>query len=126
MVIFAGCATNKADLPDKQTIQSEKYLKGLAKETNKQLPKMLDDDTRLDKLTGKSKNLTYYYTLVKIKKGEYTEKEIKDAMTPTIKKSACTNGKLFTSNGVSLTSIYRSKGGKFMAKINILPKDCGY
>jgi len=113
---------------DRKTIQSAEFLSEVASSLNKQLPMMIDKETRLDSVYGTKKNLVFKYTLVNISYGDYTKKQIKDALYDNIKNSVCTNPKtvIFPKNGININYDYYSKRGKFMAEITISPKDCGY
>jgi len=115
------------DSYDRKEFQSAVFLNEVASSINKQLPMMIDKETRLDVVFGMKKNITYKYTLVNIKQSDFTAKQIENALKENIKNSVCTNPKvrIYPEHGVNMNYSYYSKKGKFMAEFSIIPKDCG-
>jgi hypothetical protein len=128
LILLLSIVLSGKESYERETFQSAIFLSEIASSINKQLPMMVDKETRLDVVMGMKQNITYKYTLVNTNQNDFTSEEIENLLKQTIKNSVCTNPKvrIFPENGVSMNYSYYSKDGKFMAEFTIFPKDCGF
>ncbi|MGZ8174299.1 MULTISPECIES: hypothetical protein [Methylobacter] len=119
--ITGGALTESRAIDDSDLVQS-------AEQINKQLPKAVDKDTRLDYVkAGPGLNLTYNYTLVGFESTSkvdeaYFLKNMRHQTQPEL----CSNMKILFNKGVTITLSYQASNGSFYPKIIFTPKDCGY
>ena len=97
-------------------------------DSNKELPKMIDSETRMDlaSIDQKSKNYSLTFSLVNLLVSEIDIGVLNDNFEETIKPNTCSikQFKLFFSEGYTITYIYKDKSGKFISKYNVAPSDC--
>ena len=65
-------------------------LQGAAKMINKQLPLMVDSDSKLVKATAEGKTLTYHYTLIKYSADDLDPEALKETLKPMVTQQTCT------------------------------------
>jgi len=65
-------------------------LQGAAKMLNKQLPLMVDSDSKLVKATAEGKTLTYHYTLIKYSADDLDPEALKETLKPMVTQQTCT------------------------------------
>jgi len=120
---------NKTVSAGKENISIEQYLLNASNEINKDLPRMLDNNIRLDTtFAGPGREFTYYFSLMSHNSSEIDQVNFYKEMTRQLRTTACSdkNMALYISNGVTFIFKYRGKDGLFFAEIPIKPKDCGY
>lgn len=90
------------------------------------LGKMIDADTRLDKIEVIGNTLFWISTLIDVPVSEFTPEEIKNIMKPILVKQTCTMqnfNKILENNGI-VTYTYLSKEGEKINSIPIANQDC--
>jgi hypothetical protein len=96
--------------------------------SNMNLPKMLDEDTRLDSasIDQKSKNYYLFATLVNLTFSEIDTAIIDEHFKQNIKPTTCTNStlRLFFTEGYSINYVYKDKSGSIVREYAIAPTDC--
>jgi hypothetical protein len=66
-------------------------LEGTAKISNKQLPIMVDEDSKLERLSSNDNSLIYHYTLVNYDAAELDAEVLEQTLKPLVVKQLCTN-----------------------------------
>ena len=103
-------------------------LEKAAKVLNKNTPKMVDKDTRMDPATiGPGFRVNINYTLPKHSAGEIDADQIVQHKRPVIKNYVCSkkNMKLLLQYGADFTYLYHDKDGMLITSITIDRNDCG-
>lgn len=97
-----------------------------ADKLNKNLPIMVDSETRLDSTVGINRQFRYNYTLVNYAAEELDPAAIKNGMQPKLINNFCSNDdmKFFVENKVPLTYAYFGKNGKQITIITISADQC--
>jgi hypothetical protein len=101
-------------------------LKQTSSELNKELPKMIDKETRLDSTFSAPNNtFVYKYTLVNILAKDYNSDQLKSKIRPVALQNYKTNPvmKPFRDLSVNLKYQYFDKKGTFFMDFDISPKD---
>ena len=125
--IFAGMVERSGMPANDVTV--DQALQRVVLKMNKQLPSEVDKETRLDKLTAETgKQLTYHYTLLKLKSNDVNKEKFKSSMEPMLKRRLCGSEEMkgFLRNGVSIMYIYRAIDVQQVASFKYSPADCGY
>ena len=100
-------------------------LKLIANEMNKSCPMMVDEETRLDKVTLPSKTVFQYnYTLINYEKTEIDTVKIKSNLELNIIQLIKTNPQMEyqRQNKVTMNYIYNDKNGDYLMSIIITPE----
>ena len=104
----------------------DQALVATASQMNKNLPMMVDKETRLDNtMPGPDKTIIYRYTLINRSAAEVP----KDRLITAIRPQAVANYKTsesmkdFRNNGVTMQYQYSDKSGIFIAEFSVGPKD---
>jgi len=96
--------------------------------SNKDLHKMIDEDTRMDlaSIDQKSKNYSLTLSLVNLLISEIDIGVLNDNFEEAIKPNTCNiqQFKLFFSEGYTISYIYKDKNGKFISEYSVAPSDC--
>ena len=103
-------------------------LEKAAKVLNKNTPKMVDKDTRMDPATiGPGFRVNINYTLPKHSAGEIDADQIVQHKRPVIKNYVCSkkNMKLLLQYGADFVYLYHDKDGMLITSITIDRNDCG-
>ena len=106
---------------------SDEHLPKLASELNKQLPMVVDRETRLDStLGGPGKRLTYLYTATNYNASQINVSEFTKQMSPQLRNGVCSSSdmNIFVRSGVTIIYSYRAKDGRHFAKIEVNPSEC--
>ncbi len=111
------------------TVQAEAPDALLAKtvtQLNKHTPLKLDDETRLDGVSGKNKVLAYEYTLVNYAKAELDLAILESNIAPVVTSGACAEASMkpLFDSGVSIHYHYKGKEGESLMKIKVAATDC--
>lgn len=96
-------------------------MQDAARQTNLQLPKMLDDKTRLDRLIVlDTKNVKYQVTIISSDKKDIDIEKFISIMKPHLNKIYRTNPqfKIFRDNGIGVLYEYYDKNGILFAAIH--------
>ena len=100
-------------------------LQLIANEMNKSCPMMVDEKTRLDKVTLPSKTVFQYnYTLINYEKTEIDTVKIKSSLEQNIIRLTKTNPQMQyqRENNVTMNYIYNDKNGDYLMSIIITPE----
>ena len=100
-------------------------LQLIANEMNKSCPMMVDEETRLDKVTLPSKTVFQYnYTLINYEKTEIDTVKIKSSLEQNIIRLTKTNPQMQyqRENNVTMNYIYNDKNGDYLMSIIIPPE----
>jgi len=104
----------------------EKALFEAASQMNKNLPMMIDSETRLDStMASPGKIFIYSYTVVNYTIAELDVEAFTNAMRPNLVNHTKTSKDMesFRKNKVTLKYNYRDKNGREIAQITITPND---
>ncbi|AXX95047.1 hypothetical protein [Arcobacter ellisii] len=95
-------------------------------QTNKTLPKMVDEETRLELVQFVDKKIETYYTLVKITKEEVDVEKIIPGVKESLKNSICGKQNFLDnlSKGVDYSFTYKDKNSELISTIIITKSDC--
>jgi hypothetical protein len=100
-------------------------LAEMAQELNQTAPKMVDNNTRLDKVTVSKKNFTYHYTLIGVTKTNFNS--LRPKLKSGFAKRLCAIGgwkKGFLDKGVLVEYSYSGSDGKPFGKVVVSRQDC--
>ena len=104
----------------------DQALTATASQLNKNLPMMVDKETRLDNtMPGPDKTIIYRYTLINRSAAEIPKDRLITAIRPQAVANYKTSDsmKYFRNNGVTMQYQYSDKSGVFITKFSIGPKD---
>lgn len=121
-VMVTGCSYQ--DFAD---ARFQRQMVQASSENNKKLPKMIDEETRLDTtVAGPGKQWTYRYTLVNYKAGDTDNERINAVLGDNIRKGFCNTKEmqLFIENGVTMRYKYSGKDGAYLGEVVVTPMDC--
>ncbi len=123
---IVGKSTTERFFDGKNESQLNSVLMHAASELNKNLPMMVDSETRLDSTVGINKQFRYNYTMINFLESEIDVPAFKEAMSPYVRNGVCTTEemKVFVTNDVPVTYAYFDKDGKQFAIITIQPTEC--
>jgi hypothetical protein len=108
---------------------NEKELMQIVEVANKQLPLMVDNETRCDgAIAGPGKKITYLYTLINYSSYEIDSQKLKELFIPERIKAACTNEgtKYYLERNVHVGARYKGNDRGFITELDVAPSDCGY
>lgn len=128
LVIFAGAGTRFlcTEFLDRGKGLSD-ALKTTAEETNKGLPAMIDDETRIDSLSAGENFLQYNYSMVKHTGKDLDIERIKSDLRPKILEQIRKNKamQIFRENGVRLIYAYKDRNGTPLFSLEFTKDDYG-
>ncbi|MGH8106691.1 MAG: hypothetical protein ACREO2_10250, partial [Arenimonas sp.] len=101
-------------------------LQVTVKMISKQLPVMLDSDTKLEKISADGKVLTYQYELVNYASNGLDAVALMKTLKPLIIKQTCTtaNLKAIVDKGGTVTYQYNGKDKIQIIEINVSKQNC--
>ena len=106
-------------------IQIQKRLEDLANQMNRNCPKKMDSETRLDKVTtGPGRRFNYYVTAMKDTSDTVDIAQIEDVTTPLILKEYCSRVNLLYVNDTTLSYHYSGNDGSYIGTFEIAPDEC--
>lgn len=111
------------------TASTESLIVSSAEAVNKQVPMMVDEGTRLDRVVpGPGLLATYQYTFIKVRRIDADPRLLSGDFSKDLRNKVCANEKLyiFLKHGVTLAYSYSSNDGVTLGTINVTPKDCGF
>ena len=85
-----------------------------------ELPTMVDDETRLDRVEGGVDEVLYFYTFVNYSHGMFEDPgTLLDSIAPSIRKNYCESDDMagFRENGIAMLYIYYDKDGELIGTI---------
>ncbi len=111
---------------DEETQDINSLLLAIANETNKDLPVMVDAETRLDSTLGASGEFAYKYTLVNLAFEEIDQDYFYETMQPILINSVCSTEEMgfFVEQAIPVKYLYYGKNGKQISSILITPDQC--
>lgn len=128
--LYNGVDNAIQTINDKNSKEVEKEVAETLKETsisiNKQLPMMVDPDTRLDAASSHGMQQHYKYTMINYSKDELNEQLFHDKIKAVISNSQCDNNdmKLMLNVGVEYFYHIFDKVGLHITTVRISKKDC--
>ncbi len=101
-------------------------IKNEVLQTNKTLPKMVDEETRFDLVQFVDKKIENHYTLVNITKSEIDIEKMLPNVRESLKNSICTKQNLLDnlSKDVEYSFTYKDKNSELISTIVITKSDC--
>ena len=96
-----------------------------AESLNKELPKMLDSETRLDKVAAGPGQFSYFFTLPNLAKSNLDLSILQSRLQENATANYKTNNQLASSraNNVVLNYQYKDQDGDFLFKFEVSPKN---
>jgi hypothetical protein len=106
----------------------EKSIAIAAQTYNKNLPSMMDEELRLDKVGAKGSKMTFYYTLVHFTPQTMGANKLKSLMYEDIKTQVCTDKdtKMMLKKGMLVDYDYKGQNNKHITTFVYDAKTCGY
>lgn len=127
-VLFNAAMTAAMELTTGVVVTSdmaiEKALAKVCAEANKQVPRTITQDVRLDKFgAGPGRRLTYNFTIER----DVDIAQFFRVMTPRLKEEACAKDgmKVFFQNKITVTYSYSNRNSAHIGQVNVTPRDCG-
>jgi len=110
----------------KQDAELEAILLKTSTQLNRQLPMMVDEETRLDLTIATGMTLTYKFTMINHMADEYDKYEFYNQMKNFLVKNQCSqeNTKIMLRAGVSYNYLYFGKNGNILTTIKVTRADC--
>ena len=123
---LVGKATSESFFEGKGESEMNSVLIKTASELNKNLPMMVDSETRWDATIGINKKFRYNYTMINYTAEDIDVDSFRGAMQPTLINMVCTTKEMdvFTKNGIPVTYAYYGKNGKQITTITVKPVEC--
>jgi hypothetical protein len=93
---------------------------------NKPLPRMIDNDTRLENVALVDKDIYFNYTMVNLLTADVDIAKVESIIAPNIKSTQCQDVGLrpILNEGRKLVYVYMDKEGKLITKITVSKEDC--
>jgi hypothetical protein len=112
----ANAAENDLDL----------VLDATVKLSNKQLPVMVDSDTRLEKLSTDGKTMTYHYMLVNYAAKDLDATALMKLLVPTVIRQTCDQASLksILEQGGTIAHRYNAKDNVLIGEVAVDKKSC--
>jgi hypothetical protein len=113
--------TGTGDRVDKKTRMAEEI-----RLINKSLPRMIDDDMRLDRISIFERSMRYNYTLVNVRAVDIDIDRLLIAQVPIVKLSTCENKDMraILEDDMDLTFAYYDKMSNPVITITVTKQDC--
>ena len=101
-------------------------IKNEVLQTNKTLPKMVDEETRFDLVQFVDKKIENHYTLVNISKSEIDVEKMLPGVKESLKSSICTKQNLLDnlSKDLEYSFTYKDKNSELISTVVITKIDC--
>ena len=112
----------KPDITKKNNL----VLSRVANDMNENLPAMIDEITRLDRVTGENLTLTYTYTLVGFSKEEISADALVSEIKPGMLSNYCTSPNMteLKDNHVKLQAKYLDESGQLITQFYVSSSEC--
>ena len=127
-MLLAAICSPMASAQQSQGPYDENWLISTAADLNKSLPRLIDPDTRWDRVTpGPGLRLIYTYTLIKQEAGNVDVEKFHAGMQALLRKSVCSRENMqdLMKNGVKLAYTYRGSDGRFVSLLEVAQAHCG-
>jgi len=106
----------------------ERAIDKVVASINKDLPKMIDEETILDEVSidQKAKQYYFYMTLVNLSLSEIDINFLDETFEQSIKPSTCKDGafNVFFSENYTINYVYKDNSGEIVRKYSVTPTDC--
>ena len=117
MLAITGCSNSPQS--------AQRKIDKIAKDIKTELPKMLDNDTRLVSVYTKKLELVSEYELINYEPTETSSSLIKKKIEFYLKKQVCPDIKIeLLDKGISSRYIYKAKNGEILLDWLLSPGDC--
>lgn len=105
---------------------SQNDLEKIAIESNKSLPVMIDQQTRLEKVVALQRGLEKRYTLVSATYSEELRSQLSSKLFPVLKEQSCRNSQSLNlyRSGVEETFTYMDMNGRQIASFTVGKASC--
>jgi hypothetical protein len=106
----------------------EKSLTEAAGKLNMQFPKMIDSDTRIDRVSaGPGLLFTYHHTFINSTVRDVDMNLFNVTFSNDLRMKVCANSDMrpMFKSGVTAVYTYQSREGKTIGSVNVTPKQCG-
>ncbi len=127
MAVFAVLQARGGLFGTREDVRSAAYLKKVAAEVNRTLPKMVDSETEMTSVDGLDATAVYNYRLVNVEAASVNAEQLVGALKPQVTKAVCaapqTRDK-FLRQGITLRYTYADKNGQRVASFDVVPTDC--
>ena len=106
--------------------QVQKGLHLAAAQINRNVPLMVDDETRLDSAVASSDKLTYYYTFPNYSSRDVSYEVVKERVLPNITRTVCGDEDMIWTMkyGIQYVYVYRGNDRRDIASFQIAAADC--
>lgn len=115
-------------LPDRSGIGVGEVLNQLSEKENRQLPRMINAEMRLDKTVAQpGKRFVRQYTLLNDASAESNRTQFDTMLSSDLKDAMCRDPSvnMLLKNGVSVTYQYQSNNAQPIGSIELAPSACG-
>lgn len=106
----------------------EKKLRVVAERLNQKVPYLLDENTRVDRVTvERGPTFNYHHTMLRAESEDLDKAAFNGSFAAGLKDKVCSapQMKSMLQSGVTLRYLYRASHHTNVGSINIAPKDCG-
>jgi hypothetical protein len=106
-----------------------KAFRQTADQMNAELPEMLDDETRFDKVTvGPGPRVVYHHTLIRYRSDELSKNWVDSSLKAHVQAKVCTSADMKPSlqYGAIYTHAYYGRDGAKIGDFDIRRADCGF
>jgi hypothetical protein len=110
-------------------VRSIEHLNDVAAEINRSVPTMIDKETELLPAEAAQAMLIYNYRLVGYSVAQLNPDKFAAGVKAKVTQTACSRPETrdeFLKEGVTLRYSYYDKDKKFIATVDVTPKDCGF
>jgi hypothetical protein len=106
---------------------SAAFLSRVAAETNRSLPKRVDDEIQLVGTVGVEGVLVFRYSLPHYAAGQFDQEKLANTLRPRLARGACSSSdtRELLKNGVTLRNVYTDKVSVEFLILDITERDCG-
>ena len=124
--VVLGALSVAGTLVDRLDQDSDQALRETFVLLNQSLPTMLDDDTRIDRISLQGRDMYYDYTLVGWSVAELDLERFVAVMTAQLKTDHCEDAdtRLYLDDGRNMVFMYRDKQSDPVSKIVVSSADC--
>jgi hypothetical protein len=108
-------------------ITIDETLVKMSAQMNKKMPKTVDKETRLDRVSAEpGHHFIYHYTLTSLRSADINTGEFPKAIKPQLRTRLCESPEMqnFLKNGVTISYLYRSSDGHPIGGVKFPPNEC--
>ena len=124
---FGGGGEKEAELPPGVVAGSREHLLQVAAEINQTLPKKIDNEVTITRVVGRERQLIYQADLASIAGRSTDPAKFVAAVTPGIRKAACSERrmKLFWKHDITATYRFIGNDQFALGEVSVSKADCG-